>query len=180
MRAIVAACRANQSQRFEGNVTLSFEDPQRMFTVLSETRRRLMSEVTPHLIGQPPSAFWPAGTHPAAWCTWAASPLPRPANCGSSGPCHTRWWWTPRPSCLKKAPLRQAGTTVRPSGVPRIKTARFSIQPACRLRAACRRPCTYATCGPASRPSAPSFGQWPPCSRCGPHCWQANQPPTGC
>jgi predicted transcriptional regulator len=25
--------------------TLSFEDPQRMFTVLSETRRRLMSEV---------------------------------------------------------------------------------------------------------------------------------------
>src|SRR5665811_1013836 len=29
----------------DGKVTLSFEDPQRMFTVLSEERRRLMSEV---------------------------------------------------------------------------------------------------------------------------------------
>jgi predicted transcriptional regulator len=29
----------------EGKVTLSFEDPQQMFTVLSEQHRRLMSEV---------------------------------------------------------------------------------------------------------------------------------------
>jgi predicted transcriptional regulator len=44
-RAKDAARRADQSQPFEEKVTLSFEDPQRMFTVLSETRRRLMSEV---------------------------------------------------------------------------------------------------------------------------------------
>jgi len=44
-RAKDAARRADQSSRFEEKVTLSFEDPQRMFTVLSETRRRLMSEV---------------------------------------------------------------------------------------------------------------------------------------
>ena len=30
---------------FEGKVTLSFEDPQQMFSVLSEARRRLMLEV---------------------------------------------------------------------------------------------------------------------------------------
>lgn len=44
-RAKDAARRADQAQQFEEKVTLSFEDPQRMFTVLSETRRRLMSEV---------------------------------------------------------------------------------------------------------------------------------------
>ena len=44
-RAKDAARRADQAQKFEEKVTLSFEDPQRMFTVLSETRRRLMSEV---------------------------------------------------------------------------------------------------------------------------------------
>jgi predicted transcriptional regulator len=44
-RAKDAARRADQSQQFEEKVTLSFEDPQRMFMVLSETRRRLMSEV---------------------------------------------------------------------------------------------------------------------------------------
>src|ERR1035437_3180945 len=44
-RAKDAARRADQGQAFEGKVTLSFEDPQRMFTVLSETRRNLMSEV---------------------------------------------------------------------------------------------------------------------------------------
>jgi len=44
-RAKDAARRAGQAQEFEEKVTLSFEDPQRMFTVLSETRRRLMSEV---------------------------------------------------------------------------------------------------------------------------------------
>jgi predicted transcriptional regulator len=44
-RAKDAARRADQGQAFEGKVTLSFEDPQRMFTVLSEARRRLMSEV---------------------------------------------------------------------------------------------------------------------------------------
>ncbi len=44
-RAKDAARRADQGQGFEEKVTLSFEDPQRMFTVLSETRRRLMIEV---------------------------------------------------------------------------------------------------------------------------------------
>jgi predicted transcriptional regulator len=44
-RAKDAARRADQGQKFEEKVTLSFDDPQRMFTVLSETRRRLMSEV---------------------------------------------------------------------------------------------------------------------------------------
>ena len=44
-RAKDAARRADQSQQFEEKLTLSFEDPQRMFTVLSETRRRLMREV---------------------------------------------------------------------------------------------------------------------------------------
>lgn len=44
-RAKNAARRADQGEAFEGKVTLSFEDPQRMFTVLSETRRRLMLEV---------------------------------------------------------------------------------------------------------------------------------------
>ena len=45
LRAKDGARRADQGQVFEGKVTLSFEDPQRMFTVLSETRRRLMSEI---------------------------------------------------------------------------------------------------------------------------------------
>jgi len=44
-RAKDAARRADRGQLFEEKVTLSFEDPQRMFTVLSETRRQLMSEV---------------------------------------------------------------------------------------------------------------------------------------
>ena len=44
-RAKDAARRADKGQAFDGKVTLSFEDPQRMFTVLSEARRRLMSEV---------------------------------------------------------------------------------------------------------------------------------------
>lgn len=44
-RAKDAARKADQAQNFDGKVTLSFEDPQRMFTVLSESRRRLMSEV---------------------------------------------------------------------------------------------------------------------------------------
>jgi len=44
-RAKDAAHRADQAQAFEKKVTLSFEDPQRMFTVLSETRRQLMGEV---------------------------------------------------------------------------------------------------------------------------------------
>lgn len=44
-RAQIAARKADQKQAFEGSVTLSFEDPQRMFTVLSESRRRLMLEV---------------------------------------------------------------------------------------------------------------------------------------
>lgn len=44
-RAKDAARRADHGQPFEGKVTLSFEDPQRMFTVLSEARRRLMLEI---------------------------------------------------------------------------------------------------------------------------------------
>lgn len=44
-RARAAARKADRGERFEGKVTLSFEDPQRMFTVLSEARRRLMLEV---------------------------------------------------------------------------------------------------------------------------------------
>jgi predicted transcriptional regulator len=44
-RAKDAARRADQGQALDGKVTISFEDPQRMFTVLSEARRRLMSEV---------------------------------------------------------------------------------------------------------------------------------------
>jgi len=44
-RAKNAAKRADQGQSFGGQVTLSFEDPQRMFAVLSEARRQLMMEV---------------------------------------------------------------------------------------------------------------------------------------
>ena len=44
-RAKRSAQRADQGQAFEGQVTLSFEDPQRMFAVLSEARRQLMLEV---------------------------------------------------------------------------------------------------------------------------------------
>lgn len=44
-RARTAALKADQGDKFENCVTLSFEDPQRMFTVLSEARRRLISEV---------------------------------------------------------------------------------------------------------------------------------------
>ena len=44
-RAKDAARRADLGQPFEDKVTLSFEDPQRMFTVLSEARRSLMLEV---------------------------------------------------------------------------------------------------------------------------------------
>jgi predicted transcriptional regulator len=44
-RAKDAARRADHGEAFEEKVTLSFEDPQRMFTVLSEARRRLMLEI---------------------------------------------------------------------------------------------------------------------------------------
>lgn len=44
-RAKHAAKRADQGGTFDGTVTLSFEDPQTMFTVLSQSRRRLMQEV---------------------------------------------------------------------------------------------------------------------------------------
>ncbi len=40
-----AARRADQGLAFDGKVTISFEDPQRLFTVLSEARCQLMSEV---------------------------------------------------------------------------------------------------------------------------------------
>jgi predicted transcriptional regulator len=44
-RAQDAARRADSNMMFKGRVTLSFEDPERMFRVLSEGRRRLMQEV---------------------------------------------------------------------------------------------------------------------------------------
>jgi predicted transcriptional regulator len=44
-RAKEAARKADQGDAFEGRLTLSFEDPQQMFSVLSEARRRLMREV---------------------------------------------------------------------------------------------------------------------------------------
>ncbi|MFI4939219.1 MAG: MarR family transcriptional regulator [Burkholderiales bacterium] len=44
-RAKDAARRADQGKDFNGTVTLTFEDPQRMFAVLSVARRRLMQEV---------------------------------------------------------------------------------------------------------------------------------------
>lgn len=44
-RAKNAAQRADQGGEFNGTVTLSFEDPQKMFTVLSAARRRLMREI---------------------------------------------------------------------------------------------------------------------------------------
>ncbi len=44
-RARIAARKADQGGKFAGTITLSFEDPQRMFTVLSEARRRLITEV---------------------------------------------------------------------------------------------------------------------------------------
>ena len=44
-RAKNAAQKADRGQSFDGRVTLSFEDPQRMFTILSESRRRLMLEI---------------------------------------------------------------------------------------------------------------------------------------
>lgn len=44
-RAKDAARRADRGQSFDNKITLAFEDPQRMFTVLSQERRRLMLEV---------------------------------------------------------------------------------------------------------------------------------------
>lgn len=44
-RAKGAARRADQGKPLAGAVTLSFEDPQRMFAVLSAARRRLIREV---------------------------------------------------------------------------------------------------------------------------------------
>lgn len=44
-RAKDAARRADRGEPLDGKVTLSFEDPQRMFSVLSQARRQLMLEV---------------------------------------------------------------------------------------------------------------------------------------
>ena len=44
-RARKAAQKADQGESFKKTVTFSFEDPQEMFTVLSDARRRLMLEV---------------------------------------------------------------------------------------------------------------------------------------
>ncbi|MBI2313766.1 MAG: winged helix-turn-helix transcriptional regulator [Betaproteobacteria bacterium] len=45
VRAREAARRADRGGEFAESVTLTFEDPQRMFTVLSEQRRRLVKAV---------------------------------------------------------------------------------------------------------------------------------------
>lgn len=44
-RAKDAARRADRGDILDGTITLSFEDPQKMFSVLSQARRRLMREV---------------------------------------------------------------------------------------------------------------------------------------
>lgn len=44
-RARKAAQKADRGESFRKSATFSFEDPQEMFTVLSEARRRLMLEV---------------------------------------------------------------------------------------------------------------------------------------
>ncbi len=44
-RAKEAAHRADQGKAFDGRVTLSFEDPQQMFAVMSQARRKLMLAV---------------------------------------------------------------------------------------------------------------------------------------
>lgn len=44
-RAKQAARKADRGEAFEEKLTLSFEDPQQMFSVLSEARRNLMLEV---------------------------------------------------------------------------------------------------------------------------------------
>lgn len=44
-RARNAARRADRGGTFDGTITLSFEDPQKMFAALSAPRRRLMLEV---------------------------------------------------------------------------------------------------------------------------------------
>ena len=44
-RARKAAQKSDRSDVFKKSVTFSFEDPQEMFAVLSEARRRLMLEV---------------------------------------------------------------------------------------------------------------------------------------
>jgi predicted transcriptional regulator len=44
-RAKKAAKKADRGQSFEGTQVLSFEDPARMFTVLSEARRAIMAQV---------------------------------------------------------------------------------------------------------------------------------------
>lgn len=53
-RAKSAARKADRGGSFEGCVTFSFDDPQRMFAVLSDARRSLMLEVMkePKTIGQ--------------------------------------------------------------------------------------------------------------------------------
>jgi len=43
-RAKNAAQRADQGGEFDGKVTLSFEDPQKMFTVLSSSRKKIRTE----------------------------------------------------------------------------------------------------------------------------------------
>lgn len=45
VRAKAAARKADRGGKFAGTVTLSFENPKRMFAVLSESRRQLMIEI---------------------------------------------------------------------------------------------------------------------------------------
>ena len=53
-RAREAARRADRGEAFEETVTLTFEDPQQLFTVLSAGRRQLMLEIlqAPKTIGE--------------------------------------------------------------------------------------------------------------------------------
>jgi predicted transcriptional regulator len=53
-RAREAARRADRGEAFEETVTLTFEDPQQLFTVLSAGRRQLMLEIlqAPRTIGE--------------------------------------------------------------------------------------------------------------------------------
>jgi predicted transcriptional regulator len=44
-RAKTAAQKADRGEKFDKSITFSFEDPADMFSVLSETRRKLMHEV---------------------------------------------------------------------------------------------------------------------------------------
>ena len=85
-RAKDAAQRADRGVAFERKMTLTFEDPKRMFTVLSEARRRLMLEVMQEsqrpstsfrsnsiAIARPSPRTWGFSK---AWACWSPSDRP--------------------------------------------------------------------------------------------------------